>query len=116
MTEATDNFAVVRETIDLAHRLAGAHGDEYNARWSAGRAALTAIEAELAALRENALDLSKVPEGWTVGIATLFDDSWSVWLRDKTKHLTEDKSTVNGIGPTPSAALSAAIARIGGEG
>lgn len=110
----TDNFAIIRRTFSVPFSNV-CQCEKCEAERNAP-AALTAIEAELAALRENALDLSKVPEGWTVGIATLFDDSWSVWLRDKTKHLTEDKSTVNGIGPTPSAALSAAIARIGGEG
>lgn len=58
---------------------------------------------ELAALRENALDLSTVPEGITIEI-------WCVAL---SRPGVDRKIWTDGEGPTPSAALAAAIARIG---
>lgn len=73
--------------------------------------ALDALEAELTALRDNALDLSRVPEGWIISMATSLSGAWSVWLRNPEKPLDDKSSAANGTGLTPRAALDAAIVR-----
>lgn len=56
---------------------------------------------ELAALRESALDLSRVPDDWSV----------EIWCVAVTQSIDGRKRFVDGEGSTPAAALSAAIER-----
>lgn len=68
---------------------------------------------ELAALHETALDLRLVPEDWSIGIIKkLAPDVWYISLSRPADGIVGIIS-LSRTGPTPSAALAAAITRIG---
>lgn len=111
----TDNFALIRRTFSVPFSNV-CQCEKCEAERNAP-AALTAIKAELAALRENALDLSKVPTGWIIDYLDHDpdlnnDQPWCMWLVEDLPF----PRRFPGDGASPAAALSAAIARIGGEG
>jgi hypothetical protein len=106
----SENIEIIREALELAQRLDGAGGSRFGARWNDAKVALTALETELATLRANALDLSRVPEGWEfISLAALPDDGLEVTLRAKPEDGRDD---IFECGPTPAAALNAACARV----
>lgn len=75
--------------------------------------AVDAMEAELTALRESALDLSRVPDGWV--FHELSNYRWKDGAREYRvqleKYGVQPYEFMDGTGPTPAAALSAAIER-----
>lgn len=71
-------------------------------RHKIGLDALAALEAELATLRANALDLGSVPDGHTIVI-------WCVALN---RQSGPTKTWIDGEGDTPQAVLAAAVARV----
>lgn len=77
---------------------------------------MVTLGAELAALRESALDLSRVPEGWEFNLLSFTpqyapERSWQAVI-SRIKPVGHS----NGTGPTPRAALDAAIARANEHG
>ncbi len=74
--------------------------------------AVDALADELARLRENALDLSEVPEGWHFAQLTQIGDHFECCLTTSGgRFLVKPNREHYDTGPTPRAALAAACAR-----
>lgn len=107
----------IREILRCQHEYAK------NAHWAPdviggiqeAQAALTALETELATLRQNALDWKRTPDGWEFGEMCLYTNDFEVTLFKKGVPDPHDYDhpewRVCGSGSTPAAAFNAACER-----
>ena len=101
----TDDIAELNHILNLHETRAAATGREI----------LNRLEAEIARLRENALGLGEVPDGWSFTRLTRIGDAFECCLtNDAGRFLIESDGEIYGTGPTPKTALDAAIERIAG--
>lgn len=69
--------------------------------------------AEIERLRANALDLQSVPEGWHFTQLTRINDRFECFIMSfRGRFLISEDGEIYGLGPTPAAALRAAIERV----